>query len=135
MKRLLPLFLVTVLLAGCTNRQAEVLIKDAANVVQAFEREVTLANHAGMVDDATEVKLLNVALLIAKEDDFAADAILHQGSASTALAHVDAALSDLDMLIANDLSGIKDPNKKTELQAILVGLRGTLVTAKALLTK
>lgn len=134
----LPLLLVGVFVAGCpktTSNQVLVLIQDVAKSTQAFEQEVRIANRDGAIDDVTEAKLLGIDRLITLEDAAASSAVLKQGNAVGAIAHIDAAIADLDGAVANDLLGIKNAGEKASIQAILVGLRGSLVTAKALLTK
>lgn len=122
-------------LLGCDARKAEVLLKDASNSTQSFERIVRAGQASGLITNDVEVKLLLLDKKLVLEDDAAADAALHQGQAQDAIGHIDAALADIDAAIAGDLLGVKNETKQAELHAVLLSLRTTLVVAKSLLTK
>lgn len=87
------------------------------------------ANGQPFVDDATERLLLEASKKVAQYDDAAADAYAAQNKAG-ALAQIDQALATIDGDVANGILGIKNPNKKIEIQAIVAGLRSLIITAK-----
>jgi predicted small lipoprotein YifL len=133
-RALIPLLLVLSLaLTGCPQHGPLVLAKDAAITNQAFERAVATGHRDGIVDDATERDLLGYSRKIAQYDDAAVTAIQNANKTS-ALAAIDQAIQTLDDAITTGLAGVKNPTKQTEFHSILLALRGTLTTAKALLS-
>lgn len=123
-------FLVLVMLvsAGCPSfvKFTEKVAAENAHFVNA----VIIAHKDGFVDDATERTLLTASKGIAKYDDAAVDAYAAQNKPG-ALAQIDQALATVDGDLANGLLGIKNADKKLELQAIVAGVRSLLITAKA----
>lgn len=127
--------IAAVTIAGCTYHDALVLAKDAASDNQAFAEGTIKAHADGFVDDTTERRLLDVSNRIAKDDDAVVTALTGHKDVTGALAHLDLGIAEIDDAIQNGLAFIKNDGKKAEIHALLLALRGTLVTAKALLTK
>lgn len=131
---LIAVLALTLGMTGCTYRQALVLAKNAAALNVAFEQGVTAANHDGFVDKTAEDRLLRTSRLIAEEDDAAITAITNQHDKAGAIAHIDQAIADVDTALTSDLLGVKNADRQNSLHAVLLSLRGLLVTAKALLS-
>lgn len=135
MRKVLVIALLGALaLGGCTYRQALVLARDAAASNLAFERAVTTAHKDGAIDDATEQRLLIASRKVAVLDDAVVTAIEKQHDKKGAIANIDQGIATIDEAITSGIAEIKNPAKQTEFHAILLGLRGTLVTAKSLLS-
>jgi hypothetical protein len=130
--------LIAIYSAGCP-KGALVLIKDAANANLQFERAVRQAhtdldaNGQPFVDDDTERTLLTVSKKFAQLDDKAVDLYM-AGDKAGVLVQLDALVALVDDTVTNGLAGIKNPAKQTVIHSILLGLRGTFMTAKALLS-
>lgn len=87
------------------------------------------ANGKPFVDDATETVLLTASKRIAQYDDAAAQMFVDQNKQGV-LNQVDQALATVDTDIANGILGIKNPDRRLQLQAIVAGLRSLIITAK-----
>lgn len=81
------------------------------------------------VDDETERILLTASKKIAQIDDAAAEMFANQNKQG-ALNQIDQALATIDADIANGILGIKNPDKRLKLQAIVASLRSLIITAK-----
>jgi len=129
---LLPLMLF---ISGCPSAEKSMLTvaKDAAHTNLSFERGVRIAHTEGYCDDDCERTLLPASKKIAQLDDAAVNAIVKTHDAAGAIAKIDEAISAVDDLNMNGLLAIKNEGRKNALSAILLSLRGALVTAKAFL--
>lgn len=81
------------------------------------------------VDDATETVLLTASKRIAQYDDAAAQMFVDQNKQGV-LNQVDQALATVDTDIANGILGIKNSDRRLQLQAVVAGLRSLIITAK-----
>lgn len=130
---LVPALLLTQAFAcGGFIKFTEKVAAENAHFVQAviIAHKDLDSNGQPFVDDATEQTLLTASKSIAKYDDAAVDAFANQNKVG-ALAQIDQALATLDSEVASGVAGIKNPQKKLEIQAIVAGLRSLIITAKA----
>lgn len=123
----------TLFIAGCPQHGPLVLARDAALSNKAFADAVIISHRDGVVDDNTERELLGYSRKIAQYDDAAVTAI-NSANKTGAIAAIDQAIATLDDAVTSGLAGVKNEAKKTSFHAILLALRGTLTTAKALLS-
>ena len=127
-----------VVAAGCP-KGALVLLRDGAVTNQSFERAVTTAHHdldangQPFVDDATERTLLEISRKIAQADDSAVS-LYEKNDKAGALVQVTNCITAIDDALGNGLLGVKNLSKKNEISALLLSLRGGLMTAKAMLS-
>lgn len=99
-----------------------------ANAVMIAHKDVD-ASGKPFVDDATEVVLLTASKRIAQYDDAAAEAFANQNKQGT-LNQVDQALATIDTDISNGILGVKNTDRRLQLQAIVASLRSLIITAK-----
>jgi hypothetical protein len=127
----LVLVIVCVGMAGCP-KGAMVAAKDVAQGNLSFERAVTKAHTDGFCDTATEQELLGVSKKIAQGGNLIV-ALLLKNDKQGALTQVDNTVGTIDDAMNVGLLGIKDTGTRAALQAILLGIRGGLITAKSFL--
>ncbi len=134
-RKIIALIAVALLLTACTYKQALVLARDAAVSNAAFEQALVVARNDGFIPDNTEyANLLKASKRIAQLDDAAVNAIMNQHDKVGAIAQIDQAIATLDDLTTSGLAAIKNHDRQTAIHAILLAVRGTLISAKALLS-
>ena len=129
---LLPLMLLTQAFGcgGFLKVTEKVAAENAhfANAVIVAHKDLD-ASGKPFVDDATEALLLNASKRIAGYDDAAAEMFVNNNKQGV-LNQVDQALATIDTEVANGIAGIKNPDRKVRIQAIVAGLRSLIITAK-----
>jgi len=137
-KLVVLLFPLLLFISGCPSSEKSMLTiaKDAAQTNLSFERGVTTVHKdtPEYCDDGCERTLLESSRKIAQLDDAAVNAIVKTHDATGAIAKINEAIAAVDDANTNGLLAIKNENKKNALSAILLALRGSLVTAKAFLS-
>jgi len=131
------LFPLLLFISGCPSSEKSMLTvaKDAAQTNLSFERGVTTVHkdNPEYCDDNCERTLLVASRKIAQLDDAAVNAIVKTHDAAGAIAKIDEAIAAVDDANTNGLLAVKNEGRKNALSAILLSLRGALVTAKAFL--
>lgn len=124
---------VGLVFAGCP-KGALVLSKDVAATNLAFERGVTIVHRdtPDYCDNACETYFLSVSKKIAQGDD-AVVTLLQKNDKQGALAQIDNVIASIDDAMNSGLLGVKNDAKRAEWHGILLGIRGSFITAKALL--
>src|SRR5260221_200235 len=135
MRKFAVLLAIPLLLAmtGCP-KGALVLSKDVAATNLAFERGVTIVHKdtPEYCDNSCETYFLGVSKKIAQGDD-AVVSLLQKNDKQGALTQIDNVIAAIDDATANGLLGVKNDAKRAEWHGILLGIRGSFITAKALL--
>lgn len=131
---LLVLVFAVIGLSGCPKDSALIMAKDAAQGNLSFERSVTAAHKDGFCDDACEKPLLQVSVKIAQGDDMIVS-LITKNDKQGAFTQIDNVIATIDDAVANGILGIKNDGRQAEARTFLVGVRGVLTTAKALLGK
>lgn len=135
MKKVAMLLVVPLLLvvSGCP-KGALVLSKDVATTNLAFERGVTTVHKdtPDYCDNSCEVFFLGVSKKIAQGDD-AIVTLLQKNDKQGALVQIDNVIAAIDDATTSGLLGVKNDAKRAEWHGILLGIRGSFITAKALL--
>lgn len=125
--------LISIASVACERKDALVFLRDVAVTNQKFQQALTTARAEGFVAQDDYVAMQRAIKQIALYDD-AAVSFAEQGKNKNALEQADLAIAEVDRLMSEGLLGVKNENKRLALQAILLTLRGTMVSAKALLT-
>lgn len=125
---------VSLALTGCP-KGALVLSRDVAATNLAFERGVTTVHKdtPDYCDNACEAYFLGVSRKIAVGDD-QVTSLLQKNDKNGAVTQIDNLLASIDEALTTGLLGVKNEAKRAEWHGILLAIRGSLVTAKALLS-
>lgn len=130
---LVVVLLSSLLFAGCP-KGALMLSRDVAATNLAFERGVTVTHRdtPDYCDNACEKTLLTVSKKIAEGDDAIVN-LLQKNDKQAALAQIDNVIAAIDDATTNGLLSVKNDAKRAEFHAMLLAIRGSFTTAKALL--
>ena len=131
------LALLLLISAACNDsqlRQASVVIRDFAVSLEQVQIAVETAHAHGFISDADHRAFEKAFDQIAAYGQKAVTAIRVAKSKPKALEAIDAALVETDKLLKEGLLGVKNENSRAAVSALILAMRGVLLTAKALLT-
>jgi len=134
---LVLLLAIAVSAPSCSDsslRQASVVINDFANSLEKVQDAEIIAHNQGFVSQSDHVAIQATIENLATYGQSAVTAIRVQKSKVGAIAAIDSALVEIDKLLNKGLLGVKNEQSKAGLTALILAVRGTLTTAKALLT-
>ena len=132
-----PVLLLALLTAACTDRQmrqASVAIRDFAVGLEKTQEAVGIAHDSRFISDSDYRAIQKAIGEVAGYGQEAVTAIRVAKSKPDAIAAIDKALEATDRLLKAGQLGIKNDNTKVAITAIILSVRTTLVTAKALLS-
>lgn len=125
-------------LAGCTDKQlkqASVTIRDFAVALESFQNAEIAAHSSGFIADADHLAIQGAIERIATYGQSAVQAIRVAKSKPQAIDAIDAALAETDKLLNQGLLAVKNEQSKAAISALVLTVRGVLVTTKALLSQ
>lgn len=116
---------------GCDNwrEKAAIFMRDYATTLEAVQNAEIDAHRANYVSDVDHQVLQNYVLKLAVYGKEANDAI-GRGNRQGAIVQIDLALADLDRLQKQGLLGVKNPESKAAISALVLSVRGVLTGAK-----
>lgn len=127
----LPLLL---LLVACNDkfRQAAQAVNDYSIALSAFQEAEITAHSQGFVDDATHKSIQGAVVKLGQGGQALSTAIRTTKSTPGTVAAVNAALDASNTLINDGLAGVKNPQTKASLTALVLGLRAPLTLIASL---
>lgn len=135
-KRGAVLLLAVLLLTGASCdkslRQAAVLLRDFAVVLEQVQNGFEAAHQAGFVSDEGYQQVQGGIGEIAVAGQEAV-AMVREGKKGAAVAAIDRGLVAVDRLLHEGVLHIKNEDRRVAVQAIILNLRGLLATARAIL--
>lgn len=133
--RILMLLPVVVLLTAawsCNQATSQKVLNKVAVADKAFTDSVITLHTSGDLTDDQERQFLGWSRRIAETGNAASAAFL-AGDNATALAQINLGIGVVDDALNNGLLGIKNPDKRTAVNATLLTLRGLFTTAASFL--
>ena len=116
--------------AACEDdkfKRASLAVNDFTIGLQAFQEAEIAARNAGFVDAPTHIKIQESVAKAAQASMVMTEAIRNTRNSPGAVGGIKAALDSTQSLLDTGLAGVKNPQTKAQLQALVLGIRSPLL--------
>ncbi len=130
------LLILSLLGVACTEKKikrASVAIRQFAVSLEAVQTGLTEINDAGFLDDDDYNTAQDVIADVAVAGQEAVQAISVAKDSKSALVHIESALDSVDRLLNESVLKVKNPERRQSLTALVLALRGAIVTVQVFL--
>ena len=125
-----PLLALILMGAACEDdkfRRASLAVNDFTIGLQAFQEAEIAAHNQGYVDHPTHRVIQEAVAKAAQASLVMTQAIRNTRNSPGAIGGIKAALDATQSLLDTGLAGVKNPQTKSQLQALVLGIRSPLL--------
>lgn len=125
-----PLLALILMGAACEDdkfKRASLAVNDFTIGLQAFQEAEIAAHNSGYVDHPTHRAIQESVAKAAQASLVMTEAIRNTRNSPGAVGGIQAALSATSTLLDTGLAGVKNPQTKAQLQALVLGIRSPLL--------